>query len=241
MDYITSALLTAQNTGIIPAPSQPAQQQPAQGSRPDTTDQSGFGQDQVSLSTAGQQLSRQQGEQVGQQPAAESASQEETPEKNRQGETNLNQTEQQEVRDLKNRDREVRAHEAAHLAAAGQYASGGASYTYQQGPDGKRYAVGGEVPINVGKERTPEETIQKMQIVRRAALAPANPSGADRQIAAKASQNEAQARQEIQRERQQGSDAQFSTSTQPDGPTGQGTPGASEGDHTNTGMIDLAA
>jgi hypothetical protein len=102
------------------------------------------------------------------------------------------------VRELKQRDREVKSHEQAHLATAGQYARGGASYTYQQGPDGRRYAVGGEVPIDVGKEKTPEETIQKMRTVRSAALAPASPSPADRSIAATASANEAQARQEMQ-------------------------------------------
>ena len=31
----------------------------------------------------------------------------------------------------------------AHLSAAGAYAHGGASYEYELGPDGKRYAVGG--------------------------------------------------------------------------------------------------
>ncbi|NOQ47505.1 MAG: catalase, partial [Desulfobulbaceae bacterium] len=110
--------------------------------------------------------------------------------------------------ELKQRDREVRAHEQAHLANAGQYA-GGPSYSYQQGPDGKRYAVGGEVPIDVSKKRTPEQTIQKMRTVRRAALAPANPSSADRSIAASASRKEAEARRELQNEKT-GTDAQQS-------------------------------
>lgn len=106
------------------------------------------------------------------------------------------------VEQLEQRDREVRAHEQAHLASAGAYAAGGASYTYQQGPDGKRYAVGGEVPIDLSKEPTPEATIQKMQIVRKAALAPASPSAADRRIAAAATSKEALARQEIQQQEQ---------------------------------------
>lgn len=104
---------------------------------------------------------------------------------------------------LKSRDREVRSHEQAHLAVAGQYASGGASYTYQRGPDGNSYATGGEVPIDIGGEPTPEATIQKMRTVRRAALAPAEPSGADRQIAAQASAKEMQARQELAQELQE--------------------------------------
>jgi len=102
------------------------------------------------------------------------------------------------LRELQTRDREVRAHEQAHLAAAGSYARGGASFVYQKGPDGRMYAVGGEVGIDIGRAATPEETIAKMQIVRRAALAPAEPSAADRQIAAQASIRLAEAQRELQ-------------------------------------------
>lgn len=102
----------------------------------------------------------------------------------------------QVVNDLKRRDTEVKAHEAAHMAAGSGIVQGGASYEYQTGPDGKMYAVGGEVQIDVSSESTPEATIQKMQQVRAAALAPAQPSGTDRAVAAQASQIEAQARME---------------------------------------------
>jgi len=106
--------------------------------------------------------------------------------------------EQAELRELQNRDREVRAHEQAHLAAAGSYARGGASFVYQKGPDGRMYAVGGEVGIDIGRAATPEETIAKMRVVRRAALAPAEPSAADRQIAALASIRQAEAQRQLQ-------------------------------------------
>lgn len=102
-----------------------------------------------------------------------------------------------QLQQLKLRDTEVRTHEQAHLSAAGQYARGGASFTYQKGPDGGSYAVSGEVNIDVTKESSPEATISKMQTIKRAALAPANPSGADRRIAAQANVKEAQARQEL--------------------------------------------
>lgn len=103
---------------------------------------------------------------------------------------------------LKARDREVRAHEAAHAAAAGSLAKGGPSYTYQQGSDGRRYAVGGEVNIDTGGvSGDPEATIQKARQIRTAANAPANPSAQDRAVAAQASRLEAQARQELQQER----------------------------------------
>lgn len=108
--------------------------------------------------------------------------------------------EEKMVRQLRERDREVKNHEMAHLANAGQYARGGPTYSYQQGPDGRRYAVGGEVPIDISQEKTPEQTLQKMRAVKRAALAPAEPSAADRSIAATAAALESQARQELQGE-----------------------------------------
>jgi len=115
----------------------------------------------------------------------------------------LDRQEIEELQKLKFRDKEVRTHEQAHLSAAGQFARGGMSFSYQKGPDGVAYAVGGEVGIDLGKESTPEATLLKMQTVKRAALAPANPSGADRQIAAQATAKEAQARQEMLRETQE--------------------------------------
>ncbi|MEQ8791076.1 MAG: putative metalloprotease CJM1_0395 family protein [Pirellulaceae bacterium] len=110
----------------------------------------------------------------------------------------LTPEEQQQVEELKQRDREVRAHEQAHLSAAGQYASGGPTFTYQQGPDGRRYAIGGEVQIDTSPiEGDPEATIRKAQVIRSAANAPAEPSSQDRNVAAQASQLEAQARAEL--------------------------------------------
>ena len=77
-----------------------------------------------------------------------------------------------QIQTLAARDREVRAHEQAHVAAGGQYA-GAPAYQYERGPNGVSYAVGGEVPISTGEEATPEATLRKAQIIRRAALAPA--------------------------------------------------------------------
>ncbi len=105
----------------------------------------------------------------------------------------LDQSEQQEVKLLQQSDSEVRAHEAAHQAAAGAL-GGGASFTYQAGPDGRQYAVGGEVPIRVAPGRTPEETIENARQVRAAALAPADPSAQDLAVATSAAQMEAAAR-----------------------------------------------
>ena len=100
------------------------------------------------------------------------------------------------VNELKQIEREVISHEAAHMAAGGQYA-GGVSYSYTTGPDGKKYIVGGEVPISVPASDDPRETLAAAAQVMRAALAPADPSGADIAVAASAAQMQAQARAEI--------------------------------------------
>ncbi len=98
---------------------------------------------------------------------------------------------------LRQRDKEVRAHEAAHVAAGGPYVRGGPAYQYTRGPDGRMYAVGGEVQIDTAPvPGDPEATVAKMQAVRRAALAPARPSAQDRAVAAKAAQIEMRARME---------------------------------------------
>jgi len=105
--------------------------------------------------------------------------------------------EQQEQRELTRRDAEVRRHEAAHVAAGAGVVRGGATFRYQRGPDGRLYAVGGEVAIDTSKGRTPEETIRKAQRIRRAALSPADPSSQDRAVAAQASTMEARARLDL--------------------------------------------
>ncbi len=114
-----------------------------------------------------------------------------------QREQQLNEDELRQVQELRERDQEVRIHEQAHKAAAGPYA-GPIAFTYTTGPDGARYAVGGEVPIDVTPVLgDPEATVAKMQQVRRAALAPAHPSDADRQVAVRAQQEEDRARAEL--------------------------------------------
>lgn len=90
----------------------------------------------------------------------------------------------------------------AHLAAGGGLVRGGANYTYEIGPDGKQYAVGGEVKIDMSvNPDDPEGAIQKMQQVRRAALAPADPSPQDRSVAQQASNIEAQMRAKLTEEK----------------------------------------
>ncbi len=116
-------------------------------------------------------------------------------------EQDLSEDEKRAVEKLKQRDQEVKAHERAHMAGGSGVVVGGASYEYEHGPDGKMYAVGGEVKIDTSKENTPEATIRKMQQVKKAALAPAQPSAQDRSVAAAAAQVEADARMELQQEK----------------------------------------
>lgn len=123
----------------------------------------------------------------------ESAGKEDAEERQRQQQE---AAEQQELDRLKSRDREVRTHEQAHAAVGGQYA-GSPSYEFETGPDGQQYAVGGEVSIDISKEAEPEDTLNKMQQVRAAALAPAEPSTQDFRVASEASRIAGEARVEI--------------------------------------------
>ncbi|MCW2236943.1 putative metalloprotease CJM1_0395 family protein [Azospirillum canadense] len=102
---------------------------------------------------------------------------------------------QQQIQALQRADTSVRQHEAAHQATGGPYA-GGASFTYTRGPDGKNYATAGEVPVDTSPERDPQATIRKMETVKAAALAPADPSPQDMRVAQQADAAKAQAQQE---------------------------------------------
>lgn len=134
------------------------------------------------------------------------------------------------LKDLQARDREVRNHELAHQIVGGQFA-GGASYTFERGPDGGRYAVAGEVPIDVGSiPGDPQATIEKMRKVRAAALAPAEPSGQDRAIAAQASQTMMAAQMELALQRREASNSEDFAAAQSTTNDSQDAPEASRGE-----------
>jgi len=110
----------------------------------------------------------------------------------------LTQQDQQKIQQLKNRDLEVKAHEQAHLSAAGIIAVGGARFTYTTGPNGIRYATGGEVSIDTSPIKDdPAATLKKADAIRRAALAPARPSAQDQQVAGNANAMSEQARVDL--------------------------------------------
>lgn len=156
----------------------------------------------------------------------------------------LSEEEKQVVAKLRARDAEVHRHEQAHASAGGQYA-GAPSYTYQQGPDGKRYAIGGQTPIDASPvPGDPEATVRKLEQVRRAALAPGSPSGADQAIAAAAAAGIAQARAEasrVRREEQQGDGDEASPPQQPGANGGTQVGSQVEGGENSTAPTTPAA
>ncbi|PCI64973.1 MAG: catalase [Gammaproteobacteria bacterium] len=115
--------------------------------------------------------------------------------------SDLDQAEQQQVAQLQARDREVRAHEAAHASVGGSL-TGSPNLNFTSGPDGKRYATSGDVSIDISKvANDPSATIAKLQQVQSAALAPAQPSSQDRKVAAIASAGISDAQVELSLER----------------------------------------
>jgi len=125
----------------------------------------------------------------------------------------LDEEEKKEVEELKKRDREVRAHEMAHLMAAQGIAISGPHYEYKRGPDGVMYAVGGDVKIDVSEVRgDPEATIRKAEKIERAALAPRDPSPQDRKVANEARMMKNKARMELMKKKQEQMKQSYSNS-----------------------------
>lgn len=114
----------------------------------------------------------------------------------------LSKDEERLVKDLQARDMEVRAHESAHMAAGGGM-TGAASYSYQQGPDGKMYAIGGQVSVTFRAGSTPEETLRNASQVIAAAMASSNPSPQDSAVASSARIIQMKAQQKLLRDNQE--------------------------------------
>lgn len=116
----------------------------------------------------------------------------------------LSESELALVRELAQIDRNIRAHEAAHLSAAAGLAVSGMNFGYTRGPDGIRYATSGEVSIDTSEvPNDPEATYSKALQIQTAALAPRDPSPQDRAVASMARQMAMEAQIEITRLRTQ--------------------------------------
>lgn len=117
--------------------------------------------------------------------------------KDNQQVANEEAAEEKVISELQSRDKEVRAHEAAHASVGGS-TTGAPSYSFETGPDGKRYAVDGEVSVDLSTVAgNPQATISKMQRVYAAALAPAQPSAQDLRVANSATKKILQAQSEL--------------------------------------------
>ena len=145
------------------------------------------------------------------------------------------QSDENQLNELKQRDLEVRAHEKAHAAIGGQYAAA-PQYEFKAGPDGRQYATDGEVSIDISEGSTPEETIRKMQQVKAAALAPAEPSPQDLRVAAEASQKSVEARNEISQEAAEQAGEAFERAI----PANLGKPADQEAQAVNTAVPSLS-
>ena len=117
-------------------------------------------------------------------------------------EKKLSPDEERLVRDLQARDSEVKMHESAHQSAGGGMV-GAASYTYQQGPDGKMYAIGGQVSISSGVSSNPKEAIANARQIVSAAMAAGDPSPQDFAVASSAKMMQIKAEQKIIKEDQE--------------------------------------
>jgi hypothetical protein len=130
----------------------------------------------------------------------------------------LTPADRRQIEKLQSIDRNVRDHEAAHLRAGAGLVTSGPSYSYTYGPDGKRYAVGGEVGIDVAPTGKPQDDIDKARRIEAAALAPADPSDQDLAVASSARQMALRAQAELTAQRQQTQVAQaYGTTARPAG------------------------
>ncbi|WP_100143594.1 putative metalloprotease CJM1_0395 family protein [Shewanella carassii] len=128
--------------------------------------------------------------------AAEPKSDEAQQKQQQNRESREQQALEREIDSLMKRDTQVRSHEQAHAAVGGIHA-GQPAFEFEKGPDGKRYAVEGEVQIDVSVVNgDPLATMAKMKQVYAAAMAPVDPSMADIRVAAEAMRKYNQAREE---------------------------------------------
>lgn len=128
------------------------------------------------------------------------------PQKNVAGQA-LTLEQQEELLQMQQRDQEVRLHEQQHASVGGQH-TGSPQYEYTTGPDGKQYVVEGSVSVDLSPiAGDPNATIEKMRQVKAAALAPAEPSSADKEAAARADAHMAQATAELMQSSQEANES----------------------------------
>lgn len=123
------------------------------------------------------------------------------------GKGQLSPAEQRRVDELERIDAEVHAHEQAHITVGRDLITSAPSYDYVYGPDGKRYAVAGEVGIDTSPEQRPQANIDKGQHIQATALAPQDPSPQDYRVAATGKALEQRGREELRTQQSASADA----------------------------------
>jgi hypothetical protein len=105
----------------------------------------------------------------------------------------LSSAEKEQVKQLKALDKQVRDHEQEHLRVGGALVrSGGASFEYNIGPDGRLYAARGGVEVDSTPIKgDPQAAVDKAERLRKTALAAGlDASLQDRRVAAGAEHTE---------------------------------------------------
>jgi len=88
---------------------------------------------------------------------------------------------------FKQSDANIKSHEQIHASIG--HTTAPISYTYQKGPDGKIYAVGGHVKLDTSIPNDPKAAAFKLDILQKAASAPIDSSAADNNIASQSNLN----------------------------------------------------
>lgn len=109
----------------------------------------------------------------------------------------LDEREKKLIHELRRRDSETKQHEQAHIAAGGSLIVSGPSYKFITGPDGRNYAIGGQVSLDITPEHDPHDTLKKAEQIERTAMAPMKPSPQDFRVVNQAKQLQLIAEQQI--------------------------------------------
>lgn len=91
------------------------------------------------------------------------------------------------VEKFRSKDAEIRTHEQIHASIG--HTTTPISYTYQQGPDGKMYAIGGSVRLDTSIPNDPKAAAFKLDMLQKAASGPTQMSAADGSIAQQSNLN----------------------------------------------------
>lgn len=111
------------------------------------------------------------------------------------------EADKEKLRDLRERDKKVRAHLDKQKREAGNLAQGTPNIRYERGPDGQMYAVEGHVSIRVKSGTTAEERIRNADKAERVARGSGDGSPANVRVQQEARAEKERAQKELEREK----------------------------------------